>query len=139
MIVLDTNVFSEFMRPTPAPHVMRWIKRLPSSAFAITSITAAEVLFGIELLPQGKRRNQLSQAAEKLFSETYQGRILPFDFDAARLFANISCIRRAKGKPIEEADAQIAAITLSHGARLATRDVSGFAHCGIDVIDPWTA
>jgi toxin FitB len=137
MIILDTNVLSEAMRPTPAREVLRWIADQPTSGLFTTSITQAEIMYGIELLPKGKRRVTLQSAVQALFEEDFAGRILPFDSDAARLFPAIAASRRTSGRPIAQWDAQIAAIALSRGATLATRNTGDFEHCGITLINPW--
>ena len=140
MIILDTNVLSELMKPKPSAHVVRWIEKQPASELCTTAITEAEIFYGIELLGKGKRREALLTAAEAMFLEDFRGRIFGFESDAARDFSRIAARRRALGKPISHADAQIAAIARAHGAKLATRSCPDFADCGIaDVIDPWNA
>jgi len=137
MIVLDTNVVSELMKGEPSPAVMTWVRQQPVTELYTTSITEAEIFYGIELLPPGKRRETLVEAAEGTFTEDFAGRVLAFDSDAAKIFARIAAHRRSLGKPIGHADAQIAAIVQTLSAKLATRDVADFADCSIDVIDPW--
>jgi predicted nucleic acid-binding protein len=138
VIVLDTNVLSEALKPLPSPIVLRWLAaQEPSSAFT-TTITQAEVLYGVETLPRGKRQMRLLAAVEKMFAEEFGGRILPFDEEAARAFARIAIARDAAGRPISQFDAMIAAIARSHRAAVATRNSADFQHCGIDVINPWT-
>jgi toxin FitB len=137
MIVLDTNVLSELLRTEPARQVLRWMSAVPSVRLFTTAINQAEILFGVELLPAGSRRSALAVAAAAMFTEDFDGRVLPFDGGAARQFAELAAARRCSGRPIPEIDAQIAAITRSHGAKLATRNVEDFAHCGIDLVDPW--
>src|SRR5437899_10021451 len=110
MIILDTNVLSELMRPTPAAQVSEWVAKQPSTELFTTSITEAEILFGIELLTQGKRRQGLLRAAEDMFNEDLGGRVLGFESEAARPFAQIAAHRRLLGKPVSQADAEIAAI-----------------------------
>ncbi|MGA9623264.1 MAG: type II toxin-antitoxin system VapC family toxin [Bryobacteraceae bacterium] len=137
MIVLDTNVLSEALRPLPSDIVLRWLAaQQPSSVFT-TSVTEAEVLYGVETLPAGKRRLRLLAAVEKMFAEEFAGRILPFDEDAARAFAKIVATRDTAGRPISQFDAMIAAIARSHRAAVATRNTADFQGCGIDVINPW--
>jgi predicted nucleic acid-binding protein len=104
----------------------------------ITTITQAEVLYGIELLPAGKRKSQLSAIIEKLFAEDFQGRILSFDEDSARAFAKIVSGWGAAERPISQFDAMIAAIARSRGAGVATRNTNDFERCGIRIINPWT-
>ncbi len=136
MIVVDTNVLSEMMRDIPDPLVKRWMTlQFPAGLFT-TAICEAEIFYGIALLPGGRRRNALSKAAEAIFDE-FSGRILPFESAAAKAFADIAAERRRNGKPIGESDAQIAAIARVRGATVATRDVSDFADCGIEVVSPW--
>ncbi len=137
MIILDTNVLSELMRPTPAVEVSEWVAKKLSTELFTTSITEAEILLGIELLPQGKRRQGLLRAAEDTFNEDLGGRVLGFESEAARRFAQIAAHRRSLGKPISHADAQIAAIARLRGAQVATRNVADFSDCGIDLVNPW--
>lgn len=139
MIVLDTNVLSELMRPKPAAQVVAWVALQPAVEIFTTGITEAEIFYGIELLPKGKRRDSLIAAAEEMFTEDFAGRILGFESEAARHFAAIAARRRALGKPISQADAQIAATAQAHGAKLATGNSADFTDCGIVVIDPWRA
>jgi predicted nucleic acid-binding protein len=137
MIILDTNVLSELMRPMPAPQVVSWVSKQPTNELFTTSITEAEIFYGIELLAKGKRREGLLAAADAMFDEDFAGRILDFDSDAARVFSRIAGRRRTLGKPISHPDAQIAAIAQLRGAVLATRNTADFANCGIRVLDPW--
>ncbi|MBI3664676.1 MAG: type II toxin-antitoxin system VapC family toxin [Acidobacteria bacterium] len=139
MIILDTNVLSEVMRPFPTEEVLRWLATQPASRLFTTTITQAEILYGLELLPRGKRRAAFESAVEAMFEEDFADRILPFDSDAARVFPQIAASRRALGRPITQWDAQIAAIARSRGAVLATRNTGDFEHCGITVLNPWGA
>lgn len=97
----------------------------------------AEILFGVELLPRGKRHDKMLAQAQATFAEDFAGRILPFDEDAARAFAEIAASRRAQGRPITDLDAQIAAIARSRDATLATRNTADFEHCGVRLVNPW--
>ena len=137
MIVLDTNVLSEMMRPSPSKRVLRWLAAQPSREVFTTTVTRAEILYAIEALPKGKRRSALRLAASTMFDEDFASRILPFDPEAARAFATIAAARRKLGRPITQHDAQIAAITRSRDAALATRNTADFADCGISVVNPW--
>lgn len=137
MIVLDTNVISELMRREPDPNVMRWIAQQPVAGLFTTTLTQAEIFYGLELLPEGRRRDDLLAAAGPIFELDLAGRVLPFDSDAAYAYPAIVVGRKQGGQPISQIDAQIAAIARSRGARLATRNVRDFADCGITVIDPW--
>jgi predicted nucleic acid-binding protein len=137
MIILDTNVLSELMRPNPSPRVVTWVAKQPAAELVTTSITEAEIFYGIELLTKGKRRKGLLAAAEAMFAEDLAGRIFGFDSDAARVCSRIAAHRRALGRPISHADAQIAAIAQARGAKLATRNVADFEDCGLNVVDPW--
>ena len=136
MIVLDTNVLSEFMRKAASPRVLDWAAAQTPVALFTTAVSAAEIFYGLALLPAGKRHRALEEAAADLFAG-FTGRVLPFDSAAARDFAAIAARRRRAGKPISVADAEIAAIARSRGARIATRDGSDFDGCGVEVIDPW--
>lgn len=137
MIVLDTNVLSELMRPRPDDVVARWTARQPAVSLYVTTITQAEILHGIHLLPKGKRRTALESAAAAMFTEDLGGRILPFGSEATLPYAEIASARRRAGRPISHFDAQIAAIARAHGAAVATRNIDDFAGCGVDLIDPW--
>ncbi|MGO3932190.1 type II toxin-antitoxin system VapC family toxin [Rhodopseudomonas pseudopalustris] len=137
MIVLDTNVISELMRPKPDAAVMAWIGEQPIAGLFTTSLTQAEIFYGLALLPEGRRRDDLIAAARPIFESDLAGRVLPFDTDAADAYPAIAASRRHSGQPISQIDAQIAAIARSRGARLATRNVADFAECGITVVDPW--
>jgi predicted nucleic acid-binding protein len=138
MIVLDTNVLSEILRPNPEPRVTEWLSDQPRSSVFTTTITRGEILYGIRVLPAGKRRDGLWDAAMKIFDIDLAGQVLSFDSLAADEFAEISSTRRAAGRPIAQFDAQIAGITRSRGAQLATRNVRDFDVCGFDVINPWS-
>lgn len=139
MIVLDTNVVSELMKPAPAAAVARWIADQPATTLYTTSITQAEILHGIMLLPAGKRRSALEAAAEAMFDEDFGGRVLPFGGEAARAYAQIAAQRRRSGRAISNFDAQIAAIARSARAPVATRNVNDYEGCGVRVLNPWDA
>jgi predicted nucleic acid-binding protein len=137
VIILDTNVISELMKPEPSRKVFRWVSRQSPLELFTTTISQAEVLYGIALLPKGKRRNLLQAAAESMFAEDFRSRILAFDEDAARLFPEIVIARRSMGHPIAVLDAEIVAIARSRGSVVATRDTRGFGDCGVTVVNPW--
>lgn len=137
MILLDTNVLSELMRADPNPHVEHWLGSQPDASIFISAITEAELRYGAALLPSGKRRAALTAEIEAMLRDDFSGRILPFDSLAAQAFAVIAAGRRQAGKPISQADAQIAAIARSRGASLATRNVDDFAGCEVEIINPW--
>ena len=137
MYVLDTNVVSELMREQPQAEVLVWMDRQLTDNLYVTAVTEAEIRTGIAILPDGERRRGLTAAAERAFGVLFAERILPFDSDAAQVYAVVVVTRRTAGHPITQADCQIAAIARSLGASVATRDVKGFEGCGIDVINPW--
>ena len=137
MILLDTNILSELMRPVPEPAVETWVGAQPAAGLFISAITEAELRYGLALLPDGQRRRRLLAQAEAMLAEDFAGRILPFDSAAAAAYAPIAAGRRLAGRPISQADAQIAAIAASRGAAIATRNVVDFDGCGIAVLDPW--
>ena len=139
MIVLDTNVLSEVLRPVPEPRVVDWLKDQPRTSLFTTTVTRGEILYGIRLLPAGKRRDGLWDAAIKIFDIDLAGQVLIFDNVAADEFAQISASRRVAGRPIAQFDALIAGTTRSRGAKLATRNVTDFEGCDIEVINPWNA
>lgn len=137
MILLDTNILSELMRAAPEAAVEQWLADQPAVSVFISAITEAELRYGLALLPPGKRRSALAVEIENMLREDFSGRILPFDSPAAIAFAEIAAERRQAGRPISQADAQIAAIARSRGAALATRNVLDFEGCGIEIVNPW--
>ena len=139
MILLDTNVVSELMRRTPEPTVVAWLDVQEASAVYISVITEAELHYGVAILPEGRRRDRLAAELDTMLAEELGRRVLPFDRAAARSFATIGAARKAAGMPISHADCQIAAIARSRGARVATRNDGDFAHCGVELINPWPA
>lgn len=137
MIVLDTNVLSELMRAAPERAVELWLAAQPQASVFVSAITEAELRYGLALLPAGQRRSGLTLAVERMLTEDFNGRILPFDSPAAIGFAELAAARRLAGRPISQADAQIAAIARSRGAALATRNVADFEGCGLKIVNPW--
>jgi len=137
VIVLDTNVLSELMKPAPDAKVVAWMAAEAAPTLYTTSITQAEILHGLMLLPRGRRRNALEAAATSMFAEDFSGRILGFGPEAAPRYAQIASDRRRAGRPISHFDGQIAAIARVAGAALATRNVSDFEGCGVTLVDPW--
>jgi hypothetical protein len=138
VIILDTNTLSEALKPAPSDIVLRWIGAQDRADVFTTAITEAEILYGIEVMERGKRRQRLLDAAERLFGHHFRGRVLAFDHESAQQFAKLVAGRRVIGRPILEFDAIIAAIALTHRAALATRNTKKFEHCGIRLINPWT-
>jgi hypothetical protein len=136
MIVLDTTVVSELMRPAPNAAVIRWLQARPARQLVTTTVTVAEVRSGIARLPAGRRRSALEASADEAF-DTFAEQILPFDLDAANRFDGVVIRRERAGRPISALDAQIAAICLSTSAQLATRNITDFEGTGLTVLDPW--
>jgi predicted nucleic acid-binding protein len=136
MMILDTNVVSEMMRPIPQPAVLNWFARQSAADVHITAITMAEILFGIELLPAGKRRDALQAGVDRTVG-LFAGHILSFDERAAYAFSLISSTRRKQGSPMSGFDAQIAAIARVNGGALATRNLDAFESCGLRLVNPW--
>ncbi len=136
-IVLDTNVYSQFIHPQGSSIVTAWLMRQERAVIYTTSVTQAEILFGIRRLPEGRRRSVLLANALESFSSEVAWQILPFDSAAADEYSLIVALRERSGRPISQFDAQIAAICRVHGAVLATCNVKDFAGCGIDVVNPW--
>jgi hypothetical protein len=138
MIVLDTNVLSEIIKPDAAPAVRQWLNQQSIEALYLSSITLAEMTYGIGAMPQGRRRDALYATAQGAFA-LLEGRILPFDDKAARRYGELAVNARAAGKGFPLPDGYIAAIASAHGFAVATRDVSAFTAVGLKVIDPWSA
>jgi toxin FitB len=139
VIILDTNVISELTRQVPDPGVISWLDSLPAEETAITAITAAELRYGVDRMPDGHRKNELSEAVHAIINTDFHGRVGPFDVLAADQYAAVVTARERAGRPISTSDAQIAAICRVHDATLATRNTPDFTHTGVDLIDPWKA
>lgn len=137
MIVLDTNVISELMRPMPAPIVLSWFAQQDGSELFLTTITEAELRTGVAYLPAGQRRDRLIVAINAMLDQNFTDRLLSFDSLAAQNYAVIAADRRIAGKPISQSDCQIAAIARTHRATIATRNVRDFIGTGIAVTNPW--
>ena len=137
MIVIDTNVVSELMRLTPDPMVTAWFSVQDSAELYLTAVTEAELRAGVARLPPGRRRDRIAAEVDAVIREDFAGRVLPFDSTAAKAYGDIAAARRTLGRPILEADNQIAAIARVAGAAVATRDSADFEHCGISLVDPW--
>ncbi len=137
MIVLDTNVLLELMKPEASRAVLTWVGGQARDDLYTSAITLGEIMFGLEIMPHGRKRDVRFQLADEIFGIDFAGRILPFDVTAARAFAVIAATRRRAGRPIEMPDAQIAAIARANRMAVATRNVADFADCGVDLINPW--
>ena len=116
---------------------MDWVARQATHSLYLTTVSEAELRYGVEILPMGQRRERLLAMLERILREGFPERVLPFDRPAAQTYATIAATRRAAGRPISHADCQIAAIAHSNGASVATRDVTDFEGCGIEVVNPW--
>ena len=138
MIVLDTNVVSEAMKPEPDPAVRDWLDEQAAETLYISSVTVAELLFGIGALPDGRRKQKLAATLDAMLP-LFEGRILAFDSSAARHYADLAVAARKAGRGFPTPDGYIAAIATAHGFAVATRDASAFDAAGVPVIDPWTA
>ena len=136
MIVLDTNVVAELMRAAPAPAVLAWLQQSSGTGLYTTSVTVAEIRYGVARLPDGRRKHDLQQAANEIFA-AFPRQVLPFDLAAATAYADVVAGRERDGNPISGFDGQIAAICRSQAATLATRNTDDFVDTGILLIDPW--
>ena len=139
MIVLDTNVVSELARERPDPAVNAWLNSQTDQDLFLCAPVLAELRYGVELLPAGRRRNLLEHAIQQVETVGFLERILPFDREAAHEFGRIVAKRNRVGRPMSAMDGMIAAIAIVHSAAIATRDIEGFSDLGIDVINPFEA
>ncbi len=138
MIVLDTNIISEAMKGEPNPSVLAWLDQQPAETLYLTSVTLAELQFGIAALPSGRRKEALAQAVEGVVA-LFDDRMLAFDAEAARHYAGLAVTARAAGKGFPTPEGHIAAIAGARGFAVATRDVAPFEAAGLKVINPWLA
>ena len=138
MIVLDTNVISEAMKPEPDPAVLSWLNEQAAETLFISSVTLAELLFGIGALPSGKRKEMLAQALDGLMG-LFRDRVLSFDTDAARRYAELAVTARDSGRGFPVPDGYIAAIAASRGFIVASRDTAPYQAAGLSFINPWQA
>ena len=138
-VLLDTNVVSELLCPSPDPAVEHWGAKRPAAELHFSAVGEAELRYGVAILPAGRRRDALAGAIEAILREDFEDRILPFDSNAARVYADIAALRRATGRRVPPADCQIAAIARSRGMAVATRNARDFDDVGIEIVDPWTA
>lgn len=138
MIVLDTNVISEAMKPEPHPSVRAWLNDQASETLYLSSVTLAELLFGIAALPAGKRKDMLKQALDGLMG-LFRGRVLPFDTDAAWRYAELAVTAKVGGRGFPTPDGYIAAIAASRDFIVASRDTAPYEAAGVSVINPWQA
>lgn len=137
MLILDTNVVSELMRPAPDPAIASWVAERATSSLFLTAVTEAELRYGLAVMPPGKRRDGLATGLERMLKTGFANRVLPFDSGAARAYAGIAAARRRGGRPIAQADCQIAAIAQARGMAVATRNVRHFKDMGIEILNPW--
>lgn len=137
MIILDTNLISEPLRPKPEARVLAWIDAQPVQTLFLTAITTAELRAGVALLPAGKRRSRLQVSLDQTILPLFNGRTLPFDQACAPAYAKLLARTRKSGRAIATADAFIAAIALTQNYAVATRDSGPFKAAGVQVIDPW--
>jgi toxin FitB len=137
MFLLDTNVLSALMYPTPPAAVVKWVSAHPYDELFTASVCQAEILAGLAVMPHGRRRQQLEQEAKTMFASDLAGQILPFDTEATASYATILVSRRRMGRPISTEDLMIASVAFSRGLSIVTRNIYDFDHCGVEVIDPW--
>lgn len=138
MIILDTNVVSEPLKPQPDPKVLAWLDVQAPETLYITAINLAELAAGIAVLPVGRKRTALQHALDQRMMPLFEGRILHFDAKSALVFANLSAKLQAMGSTISFADCAIAAVAMANGFALATRNTRDFKNTGISLIDPWS-
>nr|WP_294530961.1 type II toxin-antitoxin system VapC family toxin [uncultured Rhodopila sp.] len=137
MLLLDTNILAAIMVARPVPEVARWMAEQPIEDLVTTGISQAEILSGLAIMPEGRRRRDLEAAARAMFEEDFEGRVLPFDMNAAAAYADLFAARRRVGRPAAPLGLMIASVARSTGASVVTRDIGGFEGCGLTLINPW--
>ncbi len=138
MIVLDTNVVSEFMTSPPALSVQTWLNAQDAATLYFTTISIAEISYGLRVMPDGRKRQTLVNRFEDFLAAAFDSRILSFDEDAGRAYGEIRAHRREQGRPMSNFDGQIAAIAKTRGFAIATRNIKDFEDCGLELIDPFS-
>ena len=137
MILLDTNIISEFMRPSPQPQVMQWLHQQTLTDLFISSVAITEVMYGLNRLPEGKRKQNLLFQFQQLLNQAFTQRILNFGYDEAMVAAQLRRLRAEQGNELHFADAQIAAIAHVRSFAVATRNIKDFLDCGVKLINPF--
>ena len=137
MIILDTNVVSEPLKPKPDETMLEWLDAQVPETLYLTSITVAELLAGIESMPTGRRKTELGLAVADRVLPLFKGRVLAFDIKAAHAFARVNAKAQAAGNPISFADGAIAAMAVANGFQVATRNVKDFRGSGVQILNPW--
>lgn len=137
MIVLDTNVISEMMKPAPKRSVIDWLNRQETATLYVSTITLAEIGYGLHMMPDGQRRRSLEDRFDEFIVDGFDQRVLGFDMPAARLYGELMGHRRALGRPLSILDGQIASIARANHFAVATRNVDDFEECGLTLIDPF--
>ena len=137
MIVLDTNVISEVMKPSPSAFVLDWLNQENSERLYLTSVSLGEIEYGLRILPEGHRRRELQDRFRRFVASAFALRVLGYDEQAAQFYGEVMAARRALGRPMSALDGQIAAIAKAHGAAVATRNIRDFEHCGVELMDPF--
>ena len=137
MILLDTNIVSEVMRRKPSEKVLSWLGSQNAASLFVSSVTIAEICYGLRILPVGQRRKQLEIHFEEFISQGFSGRTIDFDEAAARVYAEIMGLCKEKGRPMSFPDGQIAAVARSNQLALATRNISDFVTCEVELINPF--
>jgi toxin FitB len=139
MILIDTNVISELWKAEPNPGVLAWVDAQTVETLYLSAITVAELRFGLATMPEGKRRTIYQERLENEVLPTFTGRVLPFDLDASKAYADLMARAKAEGKAIGKADGYIAATASACGFMVATRDISPFEVAGLKIVNPWEA
>jgi toxin FitB len=139
MFLLDTNVLSAMMSTRFVPEVATWVSGQPAELLFTSAVSQAEILAGLAIMPEGRRRSDLEAAARAMFLEDFDGRVLPFDMAAAVAYADLFATRRRAGRPAATIDLMIASVARCNGASVVTRNVADFDECGIAVVNPWRA
>ncbi|OIP18012.1 MAG: VapC toxin family PIN domain ribonuclease [Betaproteobacteria bacterium CG2_30_59_46] len=137
MMIVDTNVISEAMRPQPLASVLKWLNTQDGNWLFVTTVTLAEIGYGLRILPEGQRRWQLQSRFEQFIAQAFEERVLDFTASAARAYAEIMGHRKEVGHPMSLPDGQIASIAHAHGFAIATRNIKDFEDCGLELINPF--